>query len=95
MRLAVRVHPRSTRTGVGGRRGDALVVRVQEPQTGGRANEAAVRALAASFGVPRRSVRIVSGAKARQKVVEVEGDEADLVARAAALLEGSSGTDRP
>ena len=53
MKIAVRVRPRSARTEVGGRHGDALVVRVREPATEGRANEATVRALAASFGVRR------------------------------------------
>jgi uncharacterized protein (TIGR00251 family) len=72
---------------VGGCHGDALVVRVQAPAAQGRANEAVVRALAASFGVRQRAVRIVSGATARQKVVEVEGDDAELEARTAVLLE--------
>ena len=88
MRIAVRVRPRSARTEVGGRHGDALVVRVQAPAAEGRANEAAVRALAASLGVRKRAVRIVSGVTARQKVVEVDGDERELERRVAALLEG-------
>ena len=95
MKIAVRVRPRSARTEVGGRHGEALVVRVREPAAEGRANEAAVRALAASFGVPRRAVRIVSGATARQKVVEIDGDERDLANRTAALLEGAGAADGP
>ena len=61
-------------------------MRVREPATDGRANQAALRALAASFGVPARSVRIVSGATARQKVVEVSGDEVALARALAGLL---------
>jgi uncharacterized protein (TIGR00251 family) len=74
---------------VGGRHGDALVVRVHEPATEGRANEAALRAIAESFGVSRRAVRIVSGATARQKLVEIEGDEGELASRMAALIDGT------
>jgi uncharacterized protein len=86
MRIAVRVRPRSARTVVGGRHGDALVVRVQATAAEGRANEAVLRALATSLGVRPRAVRIVSGATARQKVVEVDGDEHALGRRVATLL---------
>ena len=86
----MRVRPRSVRTEVGGRHGDALVVRVQEPAAEGRANQAAVRALAAAFGVSPKAVRIVSGANARQKVVEVDGDGHALERRMATLLEEPS-----
>ncbi len=82
----MRVRPRSVRTEVGGRHADALVVRVHEPAAEGRANEAAVRALATSFGVSRQAVRIVSGATARWKVVEIDGDERVLGKRMAVLL---------
>ena len=52
-----------------------LVVRVREPATDGRANEAVVRAVATALGVGRASVRIVTGAGSRRKVLEVDGDE--------------------
>lgn len=92
LRFAVRVKPGSRRTQVGGRRpgagGDALVVAVAAPAVEGKANDAVVRALAEAFGVRPRDVRIVSGARGRDKVVEMgrvpEGAAArldDLLAR--------------
>lgn len=77
MRVSVRVQPRAARTVVGGRYGTAepptLLIRVQAPAAGGRANQASIAALAVAFGVRRDAIRIVSGVNARSKIVEVEG----------------------
>ncbi|MCG8914630.1 DUF167 domain-containing protein [Actinokineospora sp. PR83] len=72
MRFAVRVRPGARRAAVGGRRGDALVVAVAAPAVAGKANEAVCRALAAAFGVRPRNVLIISGDRARDKVVELD-----------------------
>jgi uncharacterized protein (TIGR00251 family) len=79
--MAVRVRPGAARTEVGGRYGDALVVRVTARAVEGKATEAALRAVADAFGVRRRDVRLVSGTRSRDKVVDVEGDAAELAAR--------------
>lgn len=84
VRFAVRVRPRAARTEVGGTHGDALVVRLTAPPVDGAANEALVAALAGRLGVPRGAVRIVSGATARVKVVEVVGVDAAQVQALAA-----------
>jgi uncharacterized protein YggU (UPF0235/DUF167 family) len=91
MRVVVRVVPGSARPSVGGRRGDALVVRVRERAVDGKATEAALRAVAVAFGVRRRDVDLVRGATSRDKTVDVTGDRAVLAARLATLLE--SGQD--
>jgi uncharacterized protein YggU (UPF0235/DUF167 family) len=49
------------------------VVRVSAPAVGGRANEAALAAVAAAFRVRPQAVRLVTGASSRTKVVEVDG----------------------
>jgi uncharacterized protein YggU (UPF0235/DUF167 family) len=77
-RLAIRVRPGSSRAGVGGTHDGALVVRVCERAVDGRATEAALRALATALDVPRREIRLVSGATSRTKVVAVDGDRAAL-----------------
>jgi uncharacterized protein (TIGR00251 family) len=77
----VRVQPRASRTEVAGTQQGALKVRLQAPPVDGAANEALVDFLAESLGVPRRQVRIVSGATARTKVVEVTGVDVDAVMR--------------
>ncbi len=57
---------------MGGDFDGALVVRVAEPPDAGRATEAAMRAVAAVLGLPRRSVTLVRGTTSRRKVLEIE-----------------------
>ena len=64
---------------MGGEPDGALVVRVSAPAVDGRATEAALRAIAAAFGVRRRAVTLIAGAASRTKIVEVAGaDPVDL-----------------
>lgn len=53
-------------------RGERLKIRIKAPPVEGRANERLIAFLAHEFGVARRSVRIDSGAGARQKTVLIE-----------------------
>jgi uncharacterized protein len=80
-RLRVRVAPGARRVGVAGRVGELWKLRVTAPAEGGRANDAVVRLLAETVGLPRRSVALVSGHGAREKVVDLEGVEAAEVER--------------
>ena len=80
-RLRVRVSPGARRGGVAGRVGEVWKLRVTAPAEGGRANEAVVKLLADTVDVPRRQVALVSGHKAREKVVELAGVEAAEVER--------------
>lgn len=84
MRLAVRVSPGAAVTKVGGRYGDTnppvLVVWVTARAIDGKANKATVRALANALDVPRRSVRIVGGERARTKIIEVEEVDPEVIA---------------
>jgi uncharacterized protein len=70
---------------VGGLYGDALIVAVNARAVDGRATEAALRALAEAFGVPRRGLRLVAGATSRNKVVAVDGPPADAEERLRSL----------
>ncbi|KAB7742467.1 DUF167 domain-containing protein [Nostocoides sp. F2B08] len=90
MRLRIRVRPGAGRTAVGGRYGDdeTLVVAVRERAVDGAATDAAVRAVAAAFGLPRAQIRIVGGRTARTKVLEVVGRPDHIAQRLARLLEG-------
>jgi uncharacterized protein YggU (UPF0235/DUF167 family) len=100
VRVAIRVKPGASRTRVGGTyggthgadgahdEGSALVVAVSERAVDGKATEAALRALAAALGVPGRSIRLVSGAASRAKIVEIHDPPGDLAARLNALRAG-------
>ena len=71
--VPVRVIPRSSRTQLAEIRDGRLVVRLKAPPVDGAANEALIGLLAKRLGVPRRAVRIVTGERARQKGVLIEG----------------------
>jgi uncharacterized protein YggU (UPF0235/DUF167 family) len=77
IRIAVHVSPGAKRPGVGARYGDELVVRVREPAVDQLATTAALRALAAAFGVAERDVRLIRGARSRRKLVEIGIDPAE------------------
>lgn len=72
-RVAVKVHPRARRTAITGRFGDAWKLDLAAPPVDGKANEECIRFFAELAGVPRAQVRIVTGATARLKLIEVEG----------------------
>lgn len=57
----------------------------------GKANEAVRRALAKAFGVRRQDVLLVSGERARDKLIELDPAPADAASRLAALLELADG----
>jgi uncharacterized protein (TIGR00251 family) len=67
----VHVSPRAPRERVGGLRGDALRVAVQEPPVEGAANAACVRAIARTLGLARDAVVIDPAAKGRRKLVRI------------------------
>ena len=81
-RFTVRLTPRASREEVGTLQDGIVTVRVTAPPVDGAANTALVRLLAKRLGVRRGAVRIVSGATARTKVIEVDGlSGSDVAAR--------------
>jgi uncharacterized protein (TIGR00251 family) len=86
-RVRLRVSPGARRTELVGRHGEAWKVRVAATPEQGRANEAVLDLLSRELELPRRSLSIVSGHAARDKVVLLEGiDPAESERR----LEGAS-----
>jgi uncharacterized protein len=81
VRISVRVTPRASRDSIEAGAGGVLLVRVTAPPDDGKANAAVARLVARSLGVPKTNVRVVSGATARTKVLEVEGVDEAGVAR--------------
>jgi uncharacterized protein (TIGR00251 family) len=77
--LNIRVIPRAAKNAVGGRRGDALVIRLAAPPVEGAANEALVTYLAQLFERPRRDIEILSGHTSRDKRVKIHGLTQEMV----------------
>ena len=71
--MNVRVIARARKTELAGTRDDALLVRLNAPPVDGAANEELVAFIASIFGVPRRNVAILSGARSRHKALRVTG----------------------
>ena len=84
VRFTVRVQPRAGRDAVDGVHAGALKVRLNAPPVDGAANEALIAFVAERLGVPKRAVRIVNGERARAKLIEVQGVQADQVRALAA-----------
>lgn len=72
MRIDVRVIARSSRNEIV-LEGELLKVRLTAAPVDGAANEALIKLLAVRLNLPRGALRVVRGATARQKVVEIEG----------------------
>jgi uncharacterized protein (TIGR00251 family) len=70
MKIQVKVTPNWNKDELS-RDGDKFIVKVKEPPREGRANLAVVRLLAKHFGIPQSQIRIISGFRSRNKIIEV------------------------
>ena len=77
--LTVHIQPKASATECVGIYGDALKIRVAAPPVDGAANDELIRFLARSLSIPSTSVRIRSGAGARNKRVLIKGATAQIV----------------
>jgi len=71
--LTLHVQPGAKRSEVAGLHGDALKIRLAAPPIEGRANEALLKFIAKSFGVPLRQVELKQGVQSRHKIVAISG----------------------
>jgi uncharacterized protein len=67
------VSPGARTNAVIGKHGEAWKIRVSAAPEGGKANAAVVELLADTLGVPARTISVVSGHGARDKLVELSG----------------------
>jgi len=81
-RINVYVQPRASKNEIAGMHGDALKIRLTAPPVDNAANAALVDFIAGKVGVPKASVRVVAGATARRKVVEIAGVPLEAVTAA-------------
>ncbi len=71
MRISVKVKTKVQKESVEKIKEKSFLVLVKEPPVGGKANAAVVKALARYFKIPQARVRIASGHKSKQKIVEI------------------------
>ncbi|HEY5013011.1 MAG TPA: DUF167 family protein [Acidimicrobiia bacterium] len=84
----VHVQPRSGRSELVGRHGDALKVRVADPPVDGRATAATARLLASALGIPPGRVALTGGAHSRIKRFRISGlSAAEVTRRLLAVLD--------
>ncbi|MGY8678980.1 DUF167 domain-containing protein [Bradyrhizobium sp. UFLA05-153] len=96
--IALRVTPRGGRDDIDGVEALAdgrsvLKVRVRAIADGGEANRAVLQLIAKSLGVPKASVRLLSGAASRLKQIAVDGDPVRL-GEALRRLAAAKSTDK-
>ena len=73
MKIQVKVKPNSKTEEVS-QEGNSFIIKVKEPPKEGKANQAVIKLLAGHFGVPQSRVRILSGFKSKNKIIEVVGE---------------------
>ncbi|MDR2419871.1 MAG: DUF167 domain-containing protein [Puniceicoccales bacterium] len=71
--LWIKVIPRASSNAVIGWENGILKLKVQAVPEDGRANKAVIEVLASHWGIPKRSIIILSGEKSRQKRIQVKG----------------------
>jgi len=91
VRLALRLTPRASRTGVDGITQDAegrplLKLRLAAPPVNGAANAALIALLAKTLSLRKADIAIRSGETSRTKVLHLTGDPAALMQRLDAWL---------
>ena len=78
LHITVRVQPKARRTGVEKVGPSSYRIRVQAAPEKGAANREVIDKIAAHFGISPSRVRIVRGAKSRNKVILVERRDISL-----------------
>ncbi len=84
--VSVRLQPRASENRIGpvvtdSDGGAVLKVAVNQPPVEGKANEALIRLLAKSWGLPKTAISVKKGASGRRKTLFIEGDPEDLIKR--------------
>lgn len=74
MKIQIRVRANAKQNKVDGKVDGRLIVFVQSPAEDGKANQSVIELLAKHFKVRKRDVKILSGEKNRDKIVEIALD---------------------
>jgi uncharacterized protein len=77
--LTLHIQPGAKKTEFAGLHGDALKIRLAAPPVDGKANDALVKFVAETLGLPKSAVTLKSGQTSRRKVLELVGAAASAV----------------
>ena len=87
--VRIKAHPRSRRPGLQGWQdsaaGPRLKIAVTEPAEDGKANRAVCASLAEALNIPVASVRVMTGAANREKLLVIAGDSSALAEKLRSL----------
>jgi uncharacterized protein (TIGR00251 family) len=82
--INIRLTPRSSKNEVIGFGDGTYRIKVKAPPLDGRANKALIALLSGILRLPKKNIRIKSGDKAREKIVQIQGmskSEVDSILR--------------
>lgn len=72
------VKPNAKSHSIGRNEDGSLWIRIAAPPTDGKANDALIRFLASTFGIPKSACRLVNGAGSRFKTFEIDLSEEEF-----------------
>jgi uncharacterized protein (TIGR00251 family) len=85
--ISIRAVPRAGRSGIAGVRAGALLVKLAAAPVDGAANDELIAVLSRALDLPKRQLSVISGGRARDKRVLVEGASlASIEARLSDIL---------
>lgn len=80
MRIRVRITPNASKDEITGKAEDGRFrIKVQSPPARGSANKRLIMFIAKTAGVSKSKVRILSGDKSRDKILEIDGNEKEII----------------
>jgi uncharacterized protein len=82
VRIEVYVQPRASKTELAGLHDGRPKIRIAAPAIENAANRALVEFVAQQLGIAKRCVRVVSGSASRRKLLEIDGVDREVIAKA-------------
>jgi uncharacterized protein (TIGR00251 family) len=78
--IMVKIVPRSSRSRIMGKEGDAYKVKVNSPPVDGEANKELISLISKKLSIPKGSIEIISGKTSRIKLLRLWGIDKKSVA---------------
>lgn len=71
MKIKVQVKPNSKKIGIDVVSENEWIIRVKEPPTEGKANDAIIKAISKHLNIPKSKIQILYGQKSKIKLVQI------------------------